>query len=82
MWSVLLSKTLCFCVKTVPDSKVTNAIDKSENLVKATRPSLMLNLNTIFVIIVVKLLWNHEAQLSESTTNKTILLMQHCLYSY
>ena len=36
MWSVLLSKTLCFCVKTVPDSKVTNANDKSENLVKAT----------------------------------------------
>ena len=36
MWSVLLSKTLCFCVKTVPDSKVTIAIDKSENLMKAT----------------------------------------------
>ena len=42
----------------------------------------MLNLNTMFVIIVVKLLWNHEAQLNESTTNKTILLMQHRLYSY
>ena len=38
--------------------------------------------NTMFAITMFKMLWNHEAQLSESTTYKTILLVQHCLYSY